>query len=695
MYSQIANGKTIDIQGLECIIPPEGYVYNAMTKQVEYRGVYKRSENPKEQYWERFQYPSWYKEVTKKEDEYLKQKKDADTPAFYDARYEEYKKQEWDRRLNGFWFMNYNPRTQISEATYLTGFYYMLLQWFNIDVGYAKFIIPHLNKTYFLQYCLEDPICMGMIDITKRRFLKTFMGGLFVLEPITRTKMVNGALQSKTGNDAKKVFGKAVVYPFRKFPRFFRPEYDMSLGVNPKSEIRFQNTNVRGKKAEDSIDKDELGSMIDWGSADPLHFDGQKLLAYFSDEWAKTTEANVFDRHEVIRYCLLNEEGKIIGKALYSSTVEKLDSDKDGVQKAAIELWKASNQNKREKNGMTQSGLYRFFQTADEGRNFDIYGYPDVEQTIQDILADRESVKDSPRALSARMRKEPRTIEEAFSIDADSCIFNVANMSRREKELEENPIMKRGIWFYRDENTQKVKWRDIIPKEKNFHWKVTPDFPLSEKDSNKSEMEGSLKKPARMNYGSIGIDGYSNSQGGQKWGSKASAWAGTKAGNGNRKKVFGHLYGRPHEKDLLHEQVLLCAEWLGVQSFYEHNSDDFFSYFKQRGRLLYLGIYPRILIDPIKLAETERHRGVPTTPFSLTKQADLGVSYVESQCDDIDYQELLDDMKDFDPNDRTKSDITVSFLITNAVLSEVPIIAPPKQTPIITVFDSQGQLVMN
>lgn len=695
MYFPIPNGKTIDIQGLPCTLPPEGYVYNAITKKVEYRGVHKRSENPKEQYWERFQYPSWYKEVTKKEDEYLKQKKDLDTPAFYDARYEEYKKKEWDRRLNGFWFMNYNPRTQVSEATYITGFYYMLLQWFNIDVGYAKFIIPHLNKTHFMQYCIEDPICMGMIDITKRRFLKTFMGGLFVLEPITRTKMVNGALQSKTGNDAKKVFGKAVVYPFRKFPRFFRPEYDMSLGVNPKSEIRFQNTNVRGKKAEDSIDKDELGSMIDWGSADPLHFDGQKLLAYFSDEWAKTTEANVFDRHEVIRYCLLDEEGRIIGKALYSSTVEKLDSDKDGVQKAAKELWNASNQNKREKNGMTQSGLYRFFQTADEGRNFDIYGYPDVEQTIEDILADRESVKDSPRALSARMRKEPRTIDEAFSIDADSCIFNTFNIAKRDKFLEQTPVLKRGIWFYRDENTQRVKWRDIIPKEKNFHWKVTPDFPLDDASSNKFAMEGSLHKPLNTKVGAIGIDGYSNSQGGQKWGSKASAWAGTRAGNGNRKKVFGHLYGRPHEKDLLHEQVLLCAEWLGVQAFYEHNSDDYDTYFKQRGRRLYLGIYPRILIDPVKLAETTRHRGVPTTPFSLTKQADLGVSYVENQCDDIDYQELLDDMKDFDPNDRTKSDITVSFLITNAVLSEVPVVPPPKTNPLIPVFDGSGQLVMN
>jgi len=694
MYSPINNGKILDIQGLSCSIPPEGYVLNAITKKLEHRGVYCRSDNHAEQFWERFQYPHWYKEVTKKEDEYLKQKKDSDTPSFYDARYEEYKNQEWDRRLNGFWFMNYNPITKISEAVYLTGFYYMLLQWFNIDIGYAKFIVPHLNKSYFLQYCIEDPICMGMIDITKRRFLKTFMGGLFVLEPITRTKMVNGALQSKTGNDAKKVFGKAVVYPFRKFPRFFRPEYDMSLGVNPKSEIRFQNTNVRGKKAEDSIDKDELGSMIDWGSADPLHYDGQKLLAYFSDEWAKTTEANVFDRHEVIRYCLLNEEGKIIGKALYSSTVEKLDSDKDGVQEAAKQLWKASNQNKREKNGMTQSGLYRFFQTADEGRNFDIYGYPDIAQTVKDILADRESVKDNARSLSARMRKEPRTIDEAFSVDADTCIFNTFNIGSREKQMEITPVFKRCIWFYKDENEQIVKWRDITDKEKSFHWKISPDF-LHESLSNKFKIEGSLRKPANTEIGAIGIDGYSNSQGGQKWGSNASAWMGYKKGNGRRKKVFGHLFGRPAEKDTLHEQVMLGAEYLGFQAFYEHNSDDYYSFFKRHGKILYLGVYPKILIDPIKFEETERHKGVPTTPYSLTKQADLGVSYMENNWDDIDFEVLLEDQKTFDPNDRTKSDITVSWLITNAVCSEVIYVLPPPKEPLIKMYGEQRIQSMN
>ncbi|HEY6437881.1 MAG TPA: hypothetical protein VIY47_14920, partial [Ignavibacteriaceae bacterium] len=156
MYSEIQQGSVIDIQGLKCYLPPEGYVYNNLTKQLEYIGVYSRSKIKEEQYWERFPLPSWYKEVTKKEDEYLKKKKDDETP-FYDERYESFKKQEWGRRLNGFWFLNNG------KPVYLTGFYYMLLQWFSIDIGFSKFIIPHLHKLYFLQYCIEDPFCMGMI----------------------------------------------------------------------------------------------------------------------------------------------------------------------------------------------------------------------------------------------------------------------------------------------------------------------------------------------------------------------------------------------------------------------------------------------------------------------------------------------------------------------------------------------------
>lgn len=677
MYQKIEGGTIINIQGLECCIPPEGYIWNIVTKKLEHRGIYKRSEIKEEQYWEREPLPEWYKDTMKRWDLYEKNKKDND-PEFYDEDLERFKQEQWDKRLNGMWFMNNG------KAIYLPGFYWLLLQWWNIDIGYCKFTIPHLHKFYFLEYCIEDPLCMGLVEVTKRRFLKTFIGGLFVTEYTTRTKMAIGAIQSKTGNDAKKVFGKAVVSPFKKLPRFFRPEYDMSLGVTPKTEMRFQQTNVRGKKAEDNIDKDELGSAIDFQSADVVAYDGQKIHRYFCDEWGKTTEANVFDRHEVVRYCLMDEEGRIIGKALYSTTVEKLESDKDGVQEAAIQLWEASDQTKKNAKGMTESGLYRFFQTADETKFFNVYGEPDVEKTIQDIMIDRDSAKNS-RALSARKRKEPRTIDEAFSADSDKCIFNTINIDKRKAELRDDPKPIRKLLLYRDID-QTVKWRDIIKSDGDFYWEVTEEFDLKPQTGINFKYDNNLRKPINDHLGAISIDSYSNSQGGRKYGSKASAFYGDRA----LFKPTAHLYGRPNEKDDLHNQVLLMAELKGVKAYYEHTADDYYGYFRDRGRIGYLGKYPLSLIDPVKIKEAQRQQkeverfyGTPITPFSLTKQLDNGIAYFEHHIHLIDFPEILEKAPKFDPYNRTESDILVSLLILISVLME-PIRkpSPPKESPI-------------
>jgi hypothetical protein len=535
-----------------------------------------------------------------------------------------------------------------------------------------------------MDYCIQDPLCMGMLEVTKRRFGKSFVAGLFVSEYITRTKMTNGGIQSKTGSDAKKFFAKTVVNPFRRLPKFFRPEYDMSLGVNPKTEMRFQKTNVRGKKAEESVDKDELGSIIDHQSADTVAYDGQKLHRYVADECGKTTEVNVYDRHEVVRYCLLDDEGKIIGKALYTTTVEKLTTEKDGVQDAFKLLWEESNQDKRQENGTTSSGLYRFFMSAKRTRNFDDFGFPDENKTLDQILADRETVKNNPRALSARVRKEPLTIDEAFSTDSDKCIFNVMNIGAREQYLKENPIIKRHIIFYRDID-QTVRWRNATDKEEDFHWVIT-QFPKSGEE-NKHTFDVKTRKPGRVSDGAIAIDGYSNSQGG-KYGSKASAWIGRRydlldpASTG---KAIGHLYGRPQIKETLHEQVLLAAEFYGYQAWYEHNSDDYLSYFRDRGRVGYLGSYPISTIDPSKRETAERHKGFPTTPFSLTKQTDVGIMYFESHIDSIDFENLLEDAKKFDPNNRTDYDITVSFLMLIVCLME-PVHKQVKREPLVKSY---------
>lgn len=676
MITPYENGTSINIQGLECNLPPEGYVFNILTGEIEYRGVYQRSPIKSEQYWERIKEPHWYQSVMKEWDNYDKKKKDTD-PDFYDERLEEFKKQEWDRRINGFWFANNGI------PTYLTGLHYLYLQWWQIDIGYPKFRIPDLEKAYFLDYCIEDDLCLGMVEVTKRRFGKSFWAGIFLIEYITRTKMTFAGIQSKTGMDAKKFFSKTIVNPFRRLPKFFRPEYDTSLGVNPRTEMRFQKTNVRGKKSEESVDKDELGSAIDWQSADETAYDGQKIHRYVADEIGKTSESNVYDRHEVVRYCLKDDEGRIIGKALYTTTVEKLTTDKNGIQEAFKILWDESNQNKRHENGETGSGLYRFFMSAKRTRNFDKYGYPDEVKTEKAILSERETVKNNPRALSARIRKEPLTIEEAFSIDADDCIFNVINIAKREQELNENPVVKRKVIFYRDID-QKVKWREASAQEE-FHWKITQFPPQGEE--NKYIYEQKAKRPSRISDGAIAIDGYSNTQGG-KFGSKASAWIGRRFNfldPNNTGKAIGWLWGRPSEKETLYEQVMLAAEFYGYLAYFEHNFDDYLTYFRDRGKLKYLGIYPKSAIDPAKFSTTERYRGFPTTPFSLTKQTDSGIMYFENYCHLIDYEELLTDAKKFDPNDRTDFDITVSFLMLIVLLME-PIKEKKKQEPLVKSY---------
>jgi hypothetical protein len=673
MYWEIPQGSKVNVQGLECNIPPEGYVFNIITRQLEYRGVYKRADNPDEQYWERLPLPVWYKDVMKRWDLYEEKKKD-DSPDFFDEELEKFKQQEWDRRLNGFWFMNRG------RAVYLTGMHYMFLMWWLIDVGYPKYRVIDLEYFYFLQYCIEDPMCYGMIEVCKRRNGKTFRAGLFIVEYITRTKMTNAGIQSKTGSDAKKVFAKAVVQPFKKLPRFFRPEYDMSLGVTPKTEMRFQQTNIRGKKAESNIDKDELGSTIDHQSADPMAYDGQKIHRGFNDEFAKTVECNIYDRHEVLRYCVLDDEGNIIGKLLYSSTVEKLDTDKDGVQEGAQLLWDESDHLNKQANGQTISGLYRFFMTAIRSKNFDIYGDPDVEKTRKEIEANRDAVKGNPRALSARKRKEPITIDEAFSSDSDKSIFNTENIDARKKYLRENPIPMRKIIFYRDGETQQPKWRDVIQSDGDFFWEVSPDFELNIKKTVYKNADG-LKTPTREEDGAISIDSYANSQGGHKYGSKASAWY----GNRNLFKVTAHLYGRPNTKDDLHNQVMLCAEYTGVKAYYEFTADDYERYFRDRGRIKYLGKCPLGLISPdeIKKAGEKgpyRPYGTLLSPYSLTKQHDNGISYFEHHCDSIDFMIILERAPKFDPYDRTKQDAIVSFLINISVLME-PIRKPsaPKE----------------
>lgn len=672
MHLEIPQGNKINIQGLDCWIPPEGYVYNIASKQIEHRGIHKRSDIVEEQYWERVPLPNWYKDTIKKEDAYEKKRKEDEYP-FYDEQLENYKKQEWDRRLNGFWFYNNGV------ATYITGSHYFYLQWWQIDIGYPKFRIPDMEYFYFLQYCIEDPFCMGMIEITKRRFGKTFRGGVFITEYPTRTKMTNGGIQSKTGSDAKKVFGKAVINPFKKLPRFFRPEYDMSLGITPKSEIRFQQTNVRGKKAEEGLDKDELGSLIDHQSADMVAYDGQKLHRYFSDEWAKTTECNIYDRHDVIRYCLLDDEGNIIGKALYSSTVEQLESEKDGVQEAAINLWNDSDQNNKGENGRTPSGLYRFFMTADRARNFDIYGFPDVEKTIKAILSDRETVKHNQRAWAARVRKEARTIKEAFYAGNDKCEFNSENITNQLDELESNPVYLRQARLVqvpktvksifpnkKDEIKKNVTWMD----DEKGGWFI---LETPKKENHFSDRGGYLE-PLNTSLFSIGVDTTQDRIAVNGSNPSILVFKKSLIIEGEETGLYPvAMWISPTRLDIhFDEEVLKACMYWGCKANYEiDRRTDFYRFFCKESSQSFLEWTPKIAQNPLKRNFKPEYGTRSGDPFQLAQQLQVCKMYIDGTSNElynghvhrIKFPTLLNELLSYDHLDRTKSDQVVSLMM--------------------------------
>jgi hypothetical protein len=339
--------------------------------------------------------------------------------------------------------------------------------------------------------------------------------------------------------------------------------------------------------------------------------------------------------------------------------------------------------------------------TADRAKNFDDYGFPNVEKTVKEILADRDTVKHNLRSLIKRIKKEARTIEEAFSSDDDGCIFNQIKINAQRAYLTNNSIKHwRYVHYYRDLETQKVRWQDVDPNKTELYWKLL-SMPKNGQE-NKYRIENGMRFPGRSDSGVIGIDGYSNTQGGKEYGSKLSGWIFLKFDINDPENTglfVGHIYGRPNEKNDMHNQILLAAEYWGFSVYYEFVADDYFPYFKDRGRTGYLPRFPKNSIDPVKLKKDpqgkDRHRGFPTTPFALIKQNDSMMTYVEHHCEKIYYPELLEDLLKFRPYKRTPSDRTVSAMIT-LVSSLEPVIKPlPKKNPLISVYENDHATSMN
>jgi len=635
MYALISDGSVEDIHGLKCHLPPVGYVLNVQTGELEKRGVYANSPKKSDQCWEYVKPPTDYNKLREKEIQRQLEDKE-----FFDPKLEMFRQQEWDRRLNGFWFYNNGA------PTYITGLHYFYLNYWTLDTGLPKYRDTDRKYFYFLQYCIEDPECFGMVEITKRRQGKTFRGGVFLYEYTSRTRNTRSGIQSKTGNDAKEVFRKAVVQPFKKLPHFFQPVYDQSKGLTPTSELRFYNTVVKGRKASQILDEEELESMIDWKPSEAISYDGQKIHRMLHDEVGKTMEVNVWNRFLVTRYCNLDDEGRIIGKHLLTTTVE--DMEQGGAEFQMI--WKSSDHNNKQ-GKRTASGLYRYFCPADETRYYDRYGYADKDKALNEILEERRLLAGDARALSSVIRKEPLSWEEAFRIDGSKCLYNPEKLNERLDRLswKENLTTRGNFVWQGGVQDSRVEFEPAS----NGRWQVVKLFDKDE-DSNKVAKRGDSYYPNNTLQFVMGVDpvDHSATEDGRRSNGAGIVLQKYNAARGddmyNYSFVARYLY-RPESVQIFYEDMIKMAVYYGCSVLFENNKIGLMHYFNDRGYGNFLMWLP------------ERNQpGIAASPKTHQQIAELTEDYINNHIERVYFKDLVQDWLEFDMSKTTRFDIAMA-----------------------------------
>jgi len=425
------NSNAEQIKNATCYLPPEGYIFNHFTGELQDVGIYKRSRSKSEQFWEIDRGPEEYEERHKKE---IKAKLNKDL--YIDPVCEEWRNKQWLHRLGGFWFYNNGI------PTYITGKHWFQLSYWSLSgrVKRSKYRERDRKFWYFFEWVYENPNALGLIYATRRREGKTVKSCVAMYEEMSRRQDFRGGIQSKTEDDAiKVVFRDGLVYPWQRMVDFFCPEYDQRQSKRPTQLLRFN----------------ELNSEVTAKSSVESAYDGERLDFYIGDEIFKT-KVNIRERHDVVVPTLTDENDDFYGFAMYTSTVE----DIAGYVEEYKKLWDESDPENLDANKQTESGLFQYFVGAHEARKHDIYGFENIAANKQYYVNRRAAARD-PRKLASITRKYPFTIEEAFMSTSGGTLVHLLpliNQQISNISTYQDDLILRGdfVWMNGEKDTEVI-----------------------------------------------------------------------------------------------------------------------------------------------------------------------------------------------------------------------------------------------
>ena len=653
-------GEVLEIQGLKIALP------------LAPKSIYKRSNKKKEQKWIRFNFNPAFSKIKTRFDW-------DDLPLKFKEQHYDYINQEFDRRENGFWFMNNG------EPTYLTGSYYMYLQWSKIDVGAPDF--RESNRLFFIfwEACKADQRCYGMCYLKNRRSGFSFMSSAETVNLATLASDSRFGVLSKSGADAKKMFTDKIVPISINYPFFFKPIQD---GMDrPKSELayripakKFTRRKMRESEAED--DMQGLDTTIDWKNTGDNSYDGEKLALLVHDESGKWERPdNILNNWRVTKTCL-RLGGRIVGKCMMGSTSNALDKGGDNFKK----LYNDSDVTRRNRNGQTKSGLYSLFIPMEwnyEGF-IDEFGLPVFDTPHSDVRGPHgqlidvgvvdywenevDGLKDDQDALNEFYRQFPRTEEHAFRDETKNSLFNLVKIYEQIDYNEGNrnsSVLTIGNFQWQ----QGIKdTRVEFNPDPNGRFKISwvPNTNMQ----NNVILKNGIKYPGNEHVGAFGCDSYDISGTVDSKGSKGALHGLTKFSmeDAPANTFFLEYIARPQTAEIFFEDVLMSLVFYGMPILAENNKPRLLYYLRRRGYRGFSMNRPDKIWNKLSTAEKEVG-GIPNSSEDI-KQAHAAA--IEMYINDhvgllqdgtygtMYFNETLNDWSKFDINKRTKHDASIS-----------------------------------
>ena len=348
-------------------------------------------------------------------------------------------------------------------------------------------------------------------------------------------------------------------------------------------------------------------------------------------------------------------------------------------------LYDDSDVNKRNANGQTRSGLYSLFIPMEwnyEGY-IDSYGFPVFDTPPKNTKGPHgvsikigvleywenevEGLKNDQDGLNEFYRQFPRTTKHAFRDESKMSLFNLTKIYEQidyNEEMSHKNLVTQGNFQW--ENGIKDTRVIFMPnKNGRFYISWIPNINLQ----NRNIIKNGIKYPGNEHLGAFGCDSYDISGTVDGKGSNGSLHGLTKFSmeDAPPDHFFLEYIARPQTAEIFFEDVLMACAFYGMPILCENNKPRLLYHFKRRGYRGFAMNRPDKKYN--KLSVTEREiGGIPNSSEDI-KQAHAAAieTYIEDAIGflgenygDLYFQRTLEDWAQFDINNRTKHDASIS-----------------------------------